>query len=83
MQFEKSDSVPNRVPLSGSVWVWEYGRLGVAEQVRAHTPTPTRNYAHTQLPDGSFKLDVEELLRLHGKLHGQLLKDLLAEAVDD
>ena len=44
---------------------------------------PTLPYAHTQLPNGAFQLDSEQLLGLHGKLHRQLLEDFLAEAVYD
>src|SRR5262245_43656892 len=35
------------------------------------------------LADGSFQAHSQELLRLDGELHGQLLEDLLAEAVHD
>ena len=34
-------------------------------------------------PDAAFEADRQELLRLEGKLHRQLLEDILAEAVDD
>lgn len=36
-----------------------------------------------KLPDTAFEADAEQFLRLDGKLHGQLAKDFLAEAVDD
>ena len=36
-----------------------------------------------KLTDTAFKADAEQFLGLDGKLHGQLAKDFLAEAVDD
>src|SRR5215475_6527946 len=35
------------------------------------------------LSDTPLKTDAEQFLRFHGELHGQLLEDRLAEAVDD
>src|SRR5215813_14793879 len=37
----------------------------------------------THLPDAALEADAQQLLGFHGELHGQLTKDLLAEAIDN
>ena len=39
--------------------------------------------ANIPLADSTFERDAEQLLRLDGKLHGELLQHLLGLAVDD
>ncbi len=36
-----------------------------------------------ELSDASFEADTQKFLRFHGKLHGELAEDLLAETADD
>jgi hypothetical protein len=69
--------------ICGSGWLADAARLrvltvcvvrrGVASRVRGSGAQPT-------LPS---RLMLEQLLRLDGELHRQLVEDLLAEAVDD
>src|SRR5271165_4282730 len=53
----------------------------------SRSPTVARRFlissSGIRLSNASFQTHTEQLLRFHGELHGQFLKDFLAETVHD
>src|SRR3546814_10458367 len=66
-------SIPFRIGLPSTVAC----RFLISSMLRSDP----RNTCRFELTDAAFQRDADQLLRLDGELHGELLPDLAAEAV--
>src|SRR3546814_4609495 len=66
-------SIPFRIGLPSTVAC----RFLISSMLRSDP----RNTCRFELTDAAFQRDADQLLRLDGELHGELLHDLAAEAV--